>query len=44
MKFYRKELWLNISSRRGFRDITPDVESALRESEVQEGFLFPVMP
>jgi len=37
MKSYRKELWFNISSRRGFVNITPDVEVALRESGIQEG-------
>jgi hypothetical protein len=26
MKSYRKELWFNIPSRRGFVNITPDVE------------------
>jgi len=26
MKSYRKELWFNIASRRGFKNITPDVE------------------
>src|SRR5919201_5106875 len=37
MKSYRKELWFNIPNRRGFRNITPDVEVALRESGIQEG-------
>ena len=37
MKSYRKELWFNISSRRGFVNITRDVETAIRESGVQEG-------
>jgi thiamine phosphate synthase YjbQ (UPF0047 family) len=37
MKSYRKELWFNIPSRRGFRNITPDVEVALHESGIQEG-------
>mgnify|MGYP001210640209 CR=1 FL=1 len=37
MKSYRTELWLNIPSRRGFVNITPDVESALRESSIREG-------
>ena len=37
MKSYRKELWINLPSRRGFVNITPDVESALRESEIREG-------
>jgi secondary thiamine-phosphate synthase enzyme len=39
MKSYRKELWFNISSRRGFKNITPDVETALQESGIQEGFV-----
>ena len=39
MKSYRKELWFQIPSRRGFRNITPDVEAALRESGVREGLL-----
>jgi secondary thiamine-phosphate synthase enzyme len=39
MKSYRKELWFNIPSRRGFINITPQVEEALRESEIKEGFL-----
>lgn len=34
---YRKELWFNIPSRRGFVNITPQVEDCLRESGVQEG-------
>jgi len=39
MKSYRKELWFNISSRRGFINITPQVEETLRESGVKEGFV-----
>jgi thiamine phosphate synthase YjbQ (UPF0047 family) len=39
MKSYRKELWFNIPSRRGFVNITPDVETCLRESGVKEGFV-----
>lgn len=39
MKSYRKELWFNIPSRRGFVNITHQVEDALRESGVQEGFV-----
>jgi secondary thiamine-phosphate synthase enzyme len=38
MKSFRKELWLNIPSRRGFVNITPQVEDALRESGIREGF------
>jgi len=37
MKSFRKELWFNIPARRGFVNITPEVEAALRESGVQEG-------
>ena len=37
MKSYRKELWLNVPSRRAFINITPQVQKALRESGVREG-------
>lgn len=37
MKSYRKELWFEIPSRRGFVNITPDVEACLRESGIREG-------
>ncbi len=37
MKSYRKELWFNLPERRGFVNITPQVESCLHESGVQEG-------
>ncbi len=37
MKSYRKELWFNLPSRRGYINITTQVEKALRESGVQEG-------
>jgi secondary thiamine-phosphate synthase enzyme len=39
MKSYRKELWFEIASRRGFVNITPDVNSCLRESGVREGLV-----
>ena len=39
MKSYRKELWFNIPSRRGFVNITRDVEAALRESGIKEGLV-----
>ncbi len=39
MKSYRKEIWLNIPARRGFVNITPQVEEALRESGIKEGLL-----
>jgi secondary thiamine-phosphate synthase enzyme len=37
MKSYRKELWFNLPTRRGFINITSHVEEALRESEIKEG-------
>ena len=37
MKSYRKELWFNVPGRRGFVNITPQVEAALRESGIREG-------
>ncbi len=37
MKSYRKELWLNLPARRGFVNITPQVDECLRESGVKEG-------
>lgn len=39
MKSYRKELWLEIQSRRGFVNITPDVERCLAESGVRDGLI-----
>ena len=39
MKSYRKELWFNIPSRRGFVNITTQVETCLRESGIQEGLI-----
>ena len=39
MKSYRKELWFNVSGRRAFINITPDVSNALKESGVQEGLI-----
>ncbi len=39
MKSYRKELWFEIPSRRGFVNITPDVAACLRESGVTEGLV-----
>lgn len=39
MKSYRKELWFEIPSRRGFVNITPEVRTCLAESGVQEGLL-----
>ena len=37
MKSYRKELWVEIPTRRAFINITPQVEEALRESGIKEG-------
>ena len=39
MKSFRKEIWFEIPTRRGFRNITPEVQSALRESGMQEGLV-----
>jgi len=39
MKSYRKELWFNISTRRAFINITPEVENCLRESGIKEGLI-----
>lgn len=39
MKSYRKELSFNIPSRRGFVNITPQIEEALRESGIKEGLV-----
>jgi secondary thiamine-phosphate synthase enzyme len=39
MKSYRKELWFQVPARRGFINITPQVETCLAESAVKEGFV-----
>jgi secondary thiamine-phosphate synthase enzyme len=39
MKSYRKELWLEIPTRRGFVNLTPQVEAALRDSGLREGLV-----
>lgn len=39
MKSYRKELWFEAPSRRTFINITQDVESCLRDSQVEEGLV-----
>ena len=39
MKNYRRELWFNVPARRGFINITPQVEDCLRESGIQEGLI-----
>jgi secondary thiamine-phosphate synthase enzyme len=39
MKSYRKELWFDVPSRRGFINITGQVEQCLTESGVEEGLV-----
>lgn len=39
MKSYRKELTLNVPARRGFVNITPQVQECLRESGIMEGLV-----
>lgn len=39
MKHLRKELWFDIPSRRGFVNITREVEKAIKESGVREGLV-----
>ena len=39
MKSYRKELWFNVHARRAFVNITPQVETCLRDSKIMEGLL-----
>lgn len=39
MKSYRKELWFQIPSRRGFVNITRDVAQCINESGVQQGLV-----
>ena len=39
MKSYRKELWMNLPTRRGYVNITPDVDACLVESGIQDGLL-----
>ncbi len=39
MKSFRKELFFNLPSRRGFVNITPQVNACLEESGVREGLL-----
>ena len=36
---YRKELWFDVPRRRGYINITPQVEDALAESGVREGLV-----
>ncbi|MBD3403050.1 YjbQ family protein [candidate division GN15 bacterium] len=39
MKHFRKELWFNVPSRRGFVNISHDVQDAVSESGVQNGLV-----
>jgi len=39
LKSYRKELWFNVPARRAFVNITPQVETCLKESGIREGLL-----
>jgi secondary thiamine-phosphate synthase enzyme len=39
VKSHRQELWFEVPGRRGFVNITPQVEKAVRESGVQEGLV-----
>ena len=39
MKSYRKELSFEVPTRRAFINITRDIEAALKESKIKEGFV-----
>jgi len=39
MKSYRKELWFEVPARRGFLNITPQVNQCLTESGIAEGLV-----
>lgn len=39
MKSFRKELWMHVPGRRGFVNITREVNAAIRSSGVQEGLV-----
>ncbi len=39
MKSFRKELWFEIKGRRGFVNITPQIDSCIKESGVKEGIV-----
>lgn len=39
MKHYRKELWFEVPSRRGFINITSQIEKCLEESRITEGIV-----
>ncbi len=37
MKSHRQELWFEVPARRGFLNITPEIEEAVRASGIREG-------
>jgi len=39
MKHYRKELWFEVASRRGFINITSQIEECIKESGITEGMV-----
>jgi len=39
MKSYRKELWFDVNGRRGFVNITAQVDKCLKESGISEGLI-----
>ncbi len=39
MLSYKKELWFNTSKRRELLNITPEIDSILKESKIKEGLL-----
>jgi secondary thiamine-phosphate synthase enzyme len=39
MKSYRQELWFELPTRRGYINITPQVESGLKTSGIREGLI-----
>ena len=39
MRSYRKELWFNTPKRRGYINITPQIDDCLKESGIKEGIL-----
>lgn len=39
MKSFRKELWYELPSRRGYENITPSIEECVAESEINEGLV-----
>lgn len=39
LKHFRKELWFNLPARRGFVNITGELDKCLNESGIQEGLL-----